>query len=244
MRVISVKDPQEMSEQAARLIMDRLRQKPKLVLGLATGGTPEGTYQKLIENHRTEGMSYRQVTTFNLDEYVGIPKMHPNNYFYYMKHRLFDHIDLPPEKAYLPNGEAEDLQTECARYEHLLKKAGGIDVQLLGIGVNGHIGFNEPGTSFESLTHVVELDESTRKANARFFSSIEEVPHQAITMGIQTIMCAREIVLLAAGEAKAEAMTRLLSGSVTEQFPASVLNHHPHVTVIADEAALKRTGNR
>ncbi|WP_203362883.1 glucosamine-6-phosphate deaminase [Bacillus sp. REN10] len=238
MKIVKVKDYEEMSQKAAELIVAEVKKNPQIVLGLATGSTPEGLYQRLIEDHQTNGTTYKEVTTFNLDEYIGLPKEDRNSYYTFMKTHLFDHIDVPVEQAHLPSGENEDLSAECEAYEALIHEAGGVDIQVLGIGGNGHIGFNEPGTSFDSLTHIIELDESTREANARFFNSLEEVPTQAITMGIQTIMAAKKIVLLASGSAKVEAISKLLSGEVTEAFPASCLHQHPNVTVIVDEAAL------
>ncbi|MGM7634384.1 glucosamine-6-phosphate deaminase [Bacillus sp. Hm123] len=238
MKIIKVKDYQEISQTAAEIIIAQVKKNPKLVLGLATGSTPEGLYKNLIEDHEANGTTYQQVTTFNLDEYIGLPKEDHNSYYAFMKKHLFDHIDVLAENVHLPSGEKADLSAECTAYEALIHEAGGIDVQVLGIGGNGHIGFNEPGTPFDSLTHTIELDESTREANARFFNSLEEVPTQAITMGIQTIMSAKEIVLLASGAAKVEAISNLLLGEVTEEFPASCLHQHPNVTIIVDEAAL------
>ncbi|OZI11789.1 glucosamine-6-phosphate deaminase [Bacillaceae bacterium SAS-127] len=238
MKIIKVKDYQEMSQTAAEIIIAQVKTNPKLVLGLATGSTPEGLYKNLIADHQANGTTYQQVATFNLDEYIGLPKTDHNSYYAFMKKHLFDHIDVPAENIHLPSGEKEGLSAECAAYETFIHEAGGVDVQVLGIGGNGHIGFNEPGTPFDSLTHIIELDESTREANARFFNSLEEVPTQAITMGIQTIMSAKEIVLLASGAAKVEAISNLLLGEVTEAFPASCLHQHPNVTIIVDEAAL------
>ncbi|MFK2825390.1 glucosamine-6-phosphate deaminase [Bacillus sp. B190/17] len=240
MKIIKVKDYNELSEAAAQFVLERVKQNPKLVLGLATGGTPEGMYKRLVDDHRTAGTSYKNVTTFNLDEYAGLKRTDESSYYAYMRHHLFDHIDVPEENIHLPNGEKEDLQAECSEYEQLIKEAGNIDLQVLGIGGNGHIGFNEPGTSFDSLTHVVTLEESTRKANARFFPSDAEVPTHALTMGIETIMRAKEIVMLISGESKAETAAQLFSGEANENFPASVLNNHPNTTVIIDEAALTK----
>ncbi|MGC8228144.1 glucosamine-6-phosphate deaminase [Pseudobacillus badius] len=240
MDVIRVKDYKELSEQAAKFVLERVKKNPEMILGLATGGTPEGMYEQLVTDHRTAGTSYKQVTTFNLDEYAGLPRKDRNSYYSYMREQLFDHIDIPNDQIHLPNGEAEDWQEECLQYEQAIAEAGQMDVQVLGIGGNGHIGFNEPGTSFDSATHVVTLDESTRKDNARYFSNLDEVPTHALTMGIQTIMRAKEIVLLASGESKADAMARLLQGEADESFPASALLSHPNVTVIADEEALKK----
>jgi glucosamine-6-phosphate deaminase len=178
------------------------------------------------------------VTTFNLDEYIGLSGENPQSYRYFMDSQLFNHLDILKKNTFVPSGTAEDMEAECRNYESKLKNHGGIDLQILGIGNNGHIGFNEPGTPFSSKTHIVDLADSTIKANARFFNTIEEVPTQAITMGIATIMQSREILLLASGEAKADAIGQLLGNGLNEQFPASVLRNHPNVKVIADEAAL------
>ncbi|ALC88551.1 glucosamine-6-phosphate deaminase [Bacillus sp. FJAT-18017] len=238
MRIIQANNYEDMSQLAADYIIGKVIAQPKIKLGLATGGTPLGVYQKITADHKKNGTSYQQVTTFNLDEYVGLSGQNPNSYRYYMNDNLFNHIDLQETNTFIPRGDAEDAEKECEAYEKLLAKHQGIDLQLLGIGANGHIGFNEPGTSFNSKTHVVQLAPSTRKANARFFNSSEEVPTKAITMGIATIMKSKEILLLVSGEQKSEALKRLLTGSVDESFPASVLKHHPHVTIIADKAAI------
>jgi glucosamine-6-phosphate deaminase len=238
MKVIEAKDYQDLSKIAADYIIKKVCTSPQLKLGLATGGTPTGIYSNLIADHQKNETSYQGVTTFNLDEYVGLSGTHPSSYRYYMNHNLFDHIDIQKNNTFVPSGVAADIQTECAAYEALIQKHKGIDLQILGIGKNGHIGFNEPGTSFESETHVVELTASTRKANARFFNSLDEVPTKAITMGIASIMKSREILLLISGEQKKEALERLLTGNVDESFPASVLKKHPYVTIIADKAAI------
>lgn len=238
MKMIEAKDYQDMSKIAADYIIKKVSTFPKLKLGLATGGTPLGIYVNLIADHQKNGTSYRGVTTFNLDEYVGLSGENPNSYRYYMNHNLFDHIDIQKANTFVPRGDMDDSQRECAAYEDMLQKSKGIDLQILGIGENGHIGFNEPGTAFKSETHVVELTPSTIKANARYFNSLEEVPTKAITMGIATIMKSKEIVLLISGEQKKAALNRLLTGNVDESFPASVLKKHPYVTIIADKAAI------
>jgi glucosamine-6-phosphate deaminase len=240
MKIIKVKDYQEMSERAGDLLMEKVNTESKPVLGLATGSTPEGMYAYLSKKYKEGKVSFSDVHTFNLDEYVGLEANDPNSYMYYMKKHLFHHIDLPEQNAHLPDGEKENLEEECKAYEKEIERAGKIDLQMLGIGLNGHIGFNEPGTSFKSRTHIVALDESTRQANARFFDSIEEVPTQALTMGIETIMESKEILLLISGEGKADTLAKLLEGKVTEDFPASILHDHPNVTIIADEAAHSR----
>ncbi|MEN2467457.1 glucosamine-6-phosphate deaminase [Ornithinibacillus sp. FSL M8-0202] len=240
MNIISAKDYQGISLKACEFIIQTIKELDRPVLGLATGSTPEGLYQCLINRNKENQVSFQDVTTFNLDEYVGLTANHPNSYRYYMNEKLFQHIDITIENTYIPNGSAEDLEKECVAYEELIQQHDSIDLQILGIGHNGHIGFNEPGTPFTTRTHIVELAETTRKANARFFNSWEEVPSQAITTGIGTIMDSKQILLLVSGEDKAEALYRLLHGEITEQFPASVLKDHPNVTVIADEAALSK----
>ncbi|WP_339226593.1 glucosamine-6-phosphate deaminase [Oceanobacillus sp. FSL K6-2867] len=238
MNVIKVKNYDEMSEKAAEFIVDRIHTIENPVLGLATGSTPEGLYQRIIKKYEQNEVSFKDVTTFNLDEYVGLEKNDPNSYYYFMNEKLFRHVDIEMDRVRVPNGVAEDLENECREHERAIEQAGGVDVQVLGIGGNGHIGFNEPGTPFSSKTHVVDLDQSTIQANARFFKSIDEVPTQAVSMGIETIMNSKEILLLVSGEAKADAMAKLLNGEVSEDFPASILKQHDNVTVIVDEAAL------
>ncbi|MFJ7727913.1 glucosamine-6-phosphate deaminase [Neobacillus sp. NPDC097160] len=238
MKIIEVKDYTEMSQKAAEYILEKVRQNPTIKLGLATGGTPVGTYKKLIEDHQKNGTSYQNVTTFNLDEYIGLSGENKNSYRYFMDEQLFNHIDINRQNTNIPRGDSKDIEEECQRYEELLAKYGGIDLQILGIGSNGHIGFNEPGTNFTSQTHVIELAPSTINANARYFNRIEEVPTKAVTMGISTIMKSKEILLLVSGETKKQAMGKLLNGNVTESFPASVLKNHPCVTIIADKAAV------
>ena len=240
LKVIQVKDYDDMSEKACEMLTDRLKSLENPVLGLATGSTPEGLYQRIIEKYEQKEISFQNAMTFNLDEYVGLAKEDPNSYYYYMNEKLFKHIDIPKERIHLPNGTAADLEKECNDYEQLIHAQNHIDLQLLGLGVNGHIGFNEPGTPFSSRTSVVDLVESTINANSRFFDSIEDVPTQAISMGIKTIMESQEIILLASGESKAEAIARLINGEVSEDFPASILKNHKRVTVIADEAALAK----
>lgn len=233
MKVIVTKNSKEMSEAAYKIMVDRINENPNLVLGLATGGTPEGIYQLFRENKpNTSG-----VTTVNLDEYVGLAKDNVASYNYYMNEQLFSH--LPFKANYLPNGKAENLQEECDRYEEILQ-ANPTDLQLLGIGSNGHIAFNEPGTSFETLTHVVSLTESTIEANSRYFDKKEDVPTTAITMGIKSILRAKEILLVAFGESKADAIKELLEGETSEDWTATALHNHPNLTVVVDEAAYSK----
>lgn len=221
----------EMSQQAAQYFIKQLGRKPSSVIGLATGSTPIGLYKELIALEKDEKLSFEEATTFNLDEYIGLPSSHPESYCSYMHRHLFDHISLLPENHHLPDGMASDLELEARKYEEDIEAAGGIDLQILGLGSNGHIGFNEPGTSFSSQTHIVGLSTATREANARFFPSIYEVPTHAITMGIDTIMKAKKIVLLIYGQDKKEAYSRFLYGGVDESFPASILRLHPNVSV-------------
>jgi glucosamine-6-phosphate deaminase len=238
MKIIEVNDYEQMSKEAAKYIIEKVTHFPSTTLGLATGGTPVGTYKNLIADHQQNGTSYQKVTSFNLDEYIGLSGNNQNSYRYFMDNQLFNHIDIKKNKTHIPNGEIVDSEKECIRYEELLVKHGGIDLQILGIGSNGHIGFNEPGTSFHSTTHIVDLAPSTIKANSRYFNQIEDVPSRAITMGIATILKSKEILLLVSGDNKKEALYNLLNGEVNESFPASVLKNHPCVTIIADKAAV------
>lgn len=240
MEIIKVKDYEEMSEKAANIVIEHMKSLKRPVIGFATGSTPIGLYNCLVKKYQQKEVSFKNATTFNLDEYVGLPKENKNSYHYYMHENLFQHIDIQPENVHIPNGMVEDLEQECTAYDRLISK-NKIDIQILGLGLNGHIGFNEPGTSFKSRTHIVKLDQSTRKANARFFQSIDEVPTEAITMGIETIMESKKILLLVSGKKKADALARLLGNSdISEEFPASILRQHNDVTVIADEEALKK----
>ena len=238
-KMIKANDYEEMSQIAAQKVVEAVMKNPKVVLGLATGSTPEGLYKALIQEHKDKGTSYKYVKTFNLDEYMNLDQDDKNSYYTFMKEKLFNHIDIKLENTNIPNGMAPNMEKEAVRYENLIQEVGGTDLQILGIGHNGHIGFNEPGTSFHSQTHVVELAERTREANARYFNCLEEVPRHAITMGIQSIMNSKEIILLVSGESKAETMKRLIYGEISEDFPASVLRLHNNVTVIADQDALQ-----
>lgn len=236
MRVIRVANYQEVSKKAFEEIKTIITVKPGAVLGLATGSSPVGLYQYMIKDHQEAGTSYADIKTFNLDEYVGLPKSDPHSYYSFMHHNLFDHIDIKEENIHIPSGEG-DLLSQCELYNELLSETQ-IDIQVLGIGSNGHIGFNEPGTSFDSETHIVELKQSTIQDNARFFDNdISKVPARAITMGIANVMNAKKILLLATGENKASAIASLLMGIRTENVPASALQDHPDVTIIIDKAA-------
>lgn len=237
--IIKASNYEEMSRIAAEKVITKITEKPNAILGLATGSTPEGLYKLLIEDHQKHYTSYRYVKTVNLDEYVGLDKDDKNSYFTFMREKLFNHIDLDLNNTNIPDGTAANMEEEAARYEKYIDEIGGVDLQILGIGHNGHIGFNEPGTSFKSTTHLIKLAEKTREANARFFNSMDEVPTEAITMGIQSIMDSKEIILLVSGASKAEALKNLVYGEITEDFPASVLRLHNKVTIIADQDALQ-----
>lgn len=237
MKVRIVKNYEEMSKEGARLIAEVIKNKPEAVLGLATGSTPEGLYKEFISLNKEGKIDFSKCTTVNLDEYLGLGGDHEQSYRYFMNQKLFNHININKENTYVPNGLAKDVSEECKSYDKRIEQLGGIDVQLLGIGNNGHIAFNEPEEELSFGTHVTNLTESTIEANARFFSSIEEVPKQALTMGIGSIMKARKIVLLASGASKAEAVKQLVSGKITTQSPATMLQVHHDVTLVLDEAA-------
>ncbi|NLP52525.1 glucosamine-6-phosphate deaminase [Bacillus sp. RO1] len=234
MDIITAITYDDLSQIAAEIIIKKVKKNPNLVIGMATGSTPTKLYEYLIKDYKENSTSYEGITTFNLDEYVGLDKNDANSYYEYMNKNLFKHININRENTHIPNGKAEDLEKECRNYELKLQNKGPADIQILGLGENGHIGFNEPGTSFDSKTHVVKLTESTRKANARFFETMESVPHHAITMGINSIMNAKEILLLVSGKNKAKAYDQLINGSVSDSFPASILRKHPCVKIIAD----------
>lgn len=232
MNVIKVKNYEEMSAKAAVLIAAEILKKPDCILGFATGGTPVGTYAELARLHKAGTLDFADVTTYNLDEYVGAPPTDKNSYIAFMNENLFKHVNIKPENTHLPNGMAADPEEECQRYEAAIKAAGGIDLQLLGIGHNGHIGFNEPADIFKDATNHVKLTESTINANARYYASPDEVPKSALSMGIGTIMRARSILLLISGKDKAEIAQKALYGPVTPQVPASILQFHQNCTVI------------
>ena len=235
MKVI-IDSAQNIAAMAAQQYVALLKRKPNAILGGATGSTPLGLYAELVRLNKAGEISFKDASSFNLDEYVGLDGTHDQSYRYFMDHNLFDHIDIDKSRTRVPSGI--DV-SDPAAYDKEIEAAGGVDLQLLGIGNNGHIGFNEPGTPFGSLTHIVELTESTREANKRFFSSIDEVPTHAVTMGVKTVMQARSIILMAIGPAKAPIMKEMLQGPVTEKVPASVLQLHPDVTVYMDYEAAK-----
>ncbi len=230
----------EMSNAAAKLIAVQVRRKPDSVVGLATGSTPLGTYRELARMHRDEGLDFAEVRTFNLDEYYGLAPDHPQSYRYFMNENFLRHVNINPKNVHIPNGLAKDIEASCVEYEASIRDAGGIDVQLLGIGRDGHIGFNEPGSSLGSRTRLKTLAQETISDNARFFKSLDEVPRFAITMGVGTIFEARHIVLLASGVEKSDAVKLAIEGPVTTEITASALQLHPRVTVFLDEAAAEK----
>ena len=236
MKVIITENYEEMSQKAAEIIIDIVKNNPNAVLGLATGSSPIGAYQAIAKDHRENGTSYKGVTTVNLDEYVGLTPDHDQSYAYFMYENLFKHIDIDLANTNLPRGSAADLEKECDRYNALLETYKQ-DVQVLGLGSNGHIAFNEPGTPFGSVTRKVSLTESTIKDNSRLFNSIDEVPRFALSMGIKNIMNAKSIVMVVSGKNKAKAVKGMVKGEITESLPASVLQLHPCVTIISDKDA-------
>lgn len=238
MKIIRCKDYEECSKVAAEIFSSAIEKNPKITLGLATGSTPIGTYKNLIQDYKNGKISFKEVKTYNLDEYVGLPKTHPETYYNFMHTNLFNHIDILEENVHLPEADINNMQESCDKYSQMLNSTT-VDIQLLGIGANGHIGFCEPGTSFDQETFIVELTQKTREDNKRFFNSIDEVPTHAITMGVKNILNAKKIVIVASGENKAEAVKRLLSKEITTDFPASALHLHNDVIVIFDEAAAK-----
>ena len=238
MRIYEVKTYDEMSRKAASIIAAQMIQKPDSVLGLATGSTPVGTYQHLIHANKNGDIDFSKITTINLDEYQGLDANHDQSYRYFMNDNLFNHVNIRKECTFVPDGTLLDAKAACNAHEERILSSGGIDLQLLGIGGNGHIAFNEPCDHFPAKTHVVTLTPETREANSRFFASIDEVPTHALTMGIGSIMSAKKILLLANGAAKAQALYDTIYGPITPMVPASVLQLHPDVTIIADEAAM------
>lgn len=235
--VIVVKDTKELAEKAFEVMKEYL--KPGKVLGLATGSSPLGLYSLMVKDHEENGTSYKEIKTYNLDEYVGLPLDHPESYYTFMHQNLFNHIDIPEENIHIPSGLG-DVEAKAKDYDKMIEE-NPIDIQLLGIGINGHIGFNEPGTSFELGTHVTQLTKSTRDANQRFFNQYQEqTPTKACTMGPKTIMASKNVLLIANGENKADAIKGMVEGPVTEELQASILQNHPSVTVIVDEAAASK----
>ena len=239
MRLIRAKDYNDVSRKAANIIAAQIYLKPDCVLGLATGSSPVGTYKELIAKYEVGDLDFSKVRTVNLDEYVGLTKDHDQSYAYFMRSNLFDHVNIDQNNCNIPNGMNPDAEAECARYDAVVDSMGGVDIQLLGIGLTGHIGFNEPADEFKKGTNCVDLDPKTIESNSRFFQSIDDVPKQAYTMGIQSIMKSKKILLIANGEGKAEILYKACCGAITPHIPASVLQLHPDVVVVADDAALK-----
>ena len=242
MKIYKAKDYKDMSRKAANIISAQVIMKPNCVLGLATGSTPIGTYDQLVEWYNKGDLDFSEVTTVNLDEYKGLPRTNNQSYYYFMHQHLFDRVNIDLERTNVPNGMEPDAEKECGRYEELIRSLGGVDLQLLGLGHNGHIGFNEPGEAFEKETHCVDLTESTIEANKRFFASADDVPKQAYTMGIKTIMQAKKILIVVNGENKADIVEHAFFGPVTPEVPASILQLHNDVTLVGDKAALAKIG--
>ena len=240
MKIYVSDDYKDMSRKAANIVSAHVILNPACVLGLATGSTPIGMYKQLIDWYNKGDLDFSQVKSVNLDEYVGLAPTHDQSYRYFMQHNLFDHVNLDPANTNVPNGLASDPEAECERYNQVIRSMGGIDIQVLGMGHNGHIGFNEPGQAFELETHVVNLTDRTIEANARFFASKDEVPKRAITMGIKSIMQARQILVVVSGEDKADIVKKAFFGPVEPQVPASILQMHPNVVLCGDKAALSK----
>lgn len=239
MNVIVTKNYDELSKVAAKEMADVVKNNPKAILGLATGGSPIGMYKELIRMNKEGEIDFSKVTTVNLDEYVGLSGEHPQSYRYFMNDNLFNHINIDKKNTYVPNGLAKNIEEECKNYDNKIAQLGGTDVQLLGIGNNGHIAFNEPDETLISGTHLTNLTENTIEANARFFDSIDEVPKTALTMGLGEIMKSKKIIVIASGESKAEAVKAMASGKISTNMPVSMLQMHRDVVVIVDEAAAK-----
>lgn len=240
MKIIKVKNYEAMSKKSAIIVASQINLKNNCVLGLATGSTPLGMYKELIKFYEDSIVDFEDVISFNLDEYYGISKDNDQSYSYYMNKNFFKHINIKPENTHIPDGMAEDITKECRRYDELIESKGNIDLQVLGIGRNGHIGFNEPDIKFESCTHLVNLDKETIKANSRFFDNLEDVPTKAISMGIKNIMHAKKIVLVASGLDKADAIKKAVEGSISPNVPASILQLHPNTVFILDEEAASK----
>ncbi|HZK29370.1 MAG TPA: glucosamine-6-phosphate deaminase [Clostridia bacterium] len=242
MKLICVANEKEMSVEASRLIASLVRIKPNAVLGLPTGSTPMGTYSELIRMFIEENLDFSDVRVVNLDEYIGLSGYHPQSYRMFMREQLFDHINIPSENTFIPDGMTDNIDRECREYDELLEALGFADLQLLGLGPNGHIAFNEPGDQFIAQTHCATLTESTIEANQRFFDRRDQMPTRAITMGMRGIMSAKRLVLIACGRSKADAIAKACFGPVTPQMPASIVQLHRDATVIVDEEALSATG--
>ena len=239
MRIIVCENYKEVSKKAAQMILSQVTLKPNSVLGLATGSTQIGMNENLVELNKSGDIDFSEVRTFNLDEYYNLPKNNDQSYHYFMHKNLFNHINIKPSNIHIPNGMTDDVNAECKRYDELIKEADGVDIQVLGIGNNAHIGFNEPTVNFEKGTHLVELEDSTIEANSRFFDNIDDVPKKAITMGVGSIFKSKKIMLIATGENKAEAIYNTVYGKVVPEVPASILQFHNDIVLILDKEAAK-----
>ena len=240
MRVIVTKDYEDLGRVAANIIAAQVTLKPESVLGLATGSSPISTYKNLIKKYENGDLDFSRCYAANLDEYVGLTKDNDQSYAYFMYENLFKHVNIKMENTNIPDGTEKDAAKECARYDAVIKALGGVDLQLLGIGHNGHVGFNEPADCFAKGTNIIDLTQSTIDANARFFESADDVPRQALTMGVGCIMAARRVLLIASGEAKADALYKMICGPITPDCPASILQLHPDVVVVGDKASLSK----
>lgn len=240
MEVIVKNNYQEISKLASQYLLNVVKAKNDAVLGLPTGGTPLGMYDIVVNEYKNKNISFQNVISFNLDEYIGLDENSKYSYYYFMNKNLFSHIDIKKENIHIPNGTTTDVKQECIEYENKIKEEGSMDILFLGIGKNGHIGFNEPSDYFEPYTHEVILQENTIKANSRFFKDAEGVPKTAITMGIKTILSAKKIILLATGESKADAVSKTIKGKITPGLPASILQLHNDITIITDKDAAKK----
>ena len=235
MEIKPISSYNKMSKLAAKIVAKQIKNKPNIVLGLATGSTPEGMYRKLVKIHKEGELDLSQVITFNLDEYLGLSPDHPQSYHYYMHENFFNHVNIEEKNIHIPKGDTKDPVQECLNYEREIEKVGGIDLQILGIGVNGHVGFNEPDINLEAKTHVIQLSDDTIKANSRFFKNLDEVPKKAITMGMATIMRSKKIILMAWGAEKKKPILKVISGHIATEVPASLLQVHNDVILIVDK---------
>jgi len=235
MEIKPISSYDEMSKLAAKMVAKQIKDKPNTVLGLATGSTPEGMYRELVKMHKEGELDLSQVVTFNLDEYLGLSPEHPQSYHYYMYESFFNHVNIEEENIHIPKGDTKDPVQECLKYEKEIEKVGGIDLQVLGIGVNGHVGFNEPDINLEAKTHVIQLSDDTITANSRFFKNLDEVPKKAITMGMATIMRSKKIILMAWGAEKKKPILKVTSGHIATEVPASLLQVHNDVILIVDK---------
>ena len=237
MKILVCKDYEELSRKSAEIVVSQVNQKKDSVLGLATGGTPVGMYQELVKSYREGKVDFGKVITFNLDEYYGVDPTNVNSYHYYMNTNFFDHVNIDRKNINIPNGMSKDIEKECREYDEKIQSLGGIDLQILGVGLNGHIGFNEPAKELMSTTHITDLTKETINANARFFEDISQVPTKAITVGMATILRSKKIVVLINGKNKSKIFEKITGKKITTQIPATLLQLHPDVTIVVDEQA-------